>query len=147
MSPCPKQASSPGSLLFLCVANAARSQMAEGLARNLFPDARRIASAGSDPGRLDPRSVKVMAEIGMDIRAQYSKSVADLDPTEFDWIITLCADEVCPVVPGARSQRLHWPLPDPAGDDPEDLSGFRRTRDEIHRRLIEQFGDGGRETP
>ena len=126
------------SILFLCVANSARSQLGEGLARHLFPGLR-IQSAGSLPSRVNPYAIEVLAEMGIDASAHTSKSVAGIDPTTVDLVITLCAEEVCPAFLG-KAERLHWPIPDPASDDPalspEDLrSRFRATRDEIRGRL------------
>lgn len=128
------------SILFLCVANAARSQMAEGLARALFPGDWHIASAGSSPGSLDPRAVTVMQEIGIDISSQWSKSINEIPLADYHWIITLCQDEICPVVPG-DFERRHWPLPDPAAAPEDALNGFRHARDDIRRRLEAQFPD------
>ena len=129
------------SLLFLCVANSARSQMAEGLARRRFGSRAKVQSAGTRPGRVNPYAVEVMAELGIDLGEHRSKSVDEIDPAQVDTVITLCAEEVCPVWLGA-AKRLHWPLPDPASDDPkltpEDLRDrFRNARDEIDRRLAE----------
>ena len=126
------------SILFLCVANSARSQLGEGLARRLFPGFR-IQSAGSRPSRVNPHAIAALAEVGIDASAHSSKSVADIDPATVDLVITLCAEEVCPAFLG-RAERLHWPTPDPASDDPEltpeDLRvRFRAARDEIARRL------------
>lgn len=126
------------SILFLCVANSARSQMAEGLAREMFP-AFRIQSAGSRPSRVNPYAIEVLAELGIDASAHSSKSVADIDPASVDLVITLCAEEVCPAFLG-RAKRLHWPIPDPASEDPnlspEQLrERFRAGRDELRRRL------------
>ena len=124
-------------LLFLCVANSARSQMAEGLARARFGARARVASAGSSPTAVNPLAVAALDEIGIDIRGQRSTSVDDVDPASIDMVVTLCAEEVCPVLPG-RVRRLHWPLPDPAGtsgSDAERLERFRSVRDEIARRL------------
>ena len=128
----------PQSILFLCVANSARSQMAEGLARQMFPGLR-IQSAGSRPSRVNPYAFEVLAEVGIDAASHTSKSVQDIDPASVDLVITLCAEEVCPLFLG-KAERLHWPIPDPASDDPtltpEDLRGrFRAGRDEIRRRL------------
>jgi len=122
-------------LLFLCVANSARSQMAEGLARHLLGGRATVASAGSAPSQVNPYAVEAMAEIGIDISGQHSKSVGDIDPAGVDLVVTLCAEEVCPVLPG-RVRRLHWPIADPASNDPsltpDDLRGrFRAARDEI----------------
>ncbi|MBP7619144.1 MAG: arsenate reductase ArsC [Geothrix sp.] len=126
------------SILFLCVANSARSQLGEGLARRLFPGFR-IQSAGSRPSRVNPHAIAALAEVGIDASAHSSKSVADIDPATVDLVITLCAEEVCPAFLG-RAERLHWPIPDPASEDPaltaEDLRGrFQAARDEIARRL------------
>lgn len=128
------------SILFLCVANSARSQMAEGLARQLLPGLR-IQSAGSRPSRVNPYALEALAEEGIDASAQTSKSVQDIDPATVDLVITLCAEEVCPAFLG-RAERLHWPIPDPASDDPaltpEDLRArFRAGRDELRRRLVQ----------
>ncbi len=126
-------------ILFLCVANSARSQMAEGLARSLFPSHVRVSSAGSEPGRLNPFAVKALAELGIDISSHYSKGVGDIDQKSVDTVITLCAEEVCPVFP-RRVQKLHWGLPDPAacaGSDAEKLRSFCEIRDELKRRLTE----------
>lgn len=123
-------------ILFLCVANSARSQMAEGLARRLFGSSVRVQSAGSQATRVNPLAVQAMAEIDIDIRRQTSKSVDTIDPATVDLVITLCAEEVCPVFLG-QAQQLHWPLPDPVarGTGPEALQAFRDVRDEIARRL------------
>lgn len=126
-------------ILFLCVANSARSQMAEGLARHLFGSEAEVVSAGSMPSKLNPLAVTAMAELGIDIRGHYSKAVSELDAASFDLVITLCADEVCPVLPG-KVQRLHWPISDPAGVDPQAdpekaLAAFRTARDQILQRL------------
>jgi len=126
----------PG-LLFLCVGNSARSQMAEGLARDRFGDAVTVQSAGSVPKRVNPLAIRVLAEIGIDITHHRSKSVEEIDPATVDLVVTLCAEEVCPVFLG-KARRLHWPLPDPAaaeGTGEERLQMFREVRDEIIRRL------------
>ena len=129
----------PLRILFLCVANSARSQMAEGLARHMFGDRAVVASAGSAAAGVNPRAIAVLMEEGIDISSQRSKCVADIDAAAFDVIITLCAEEVCPVVPG-RVSRLHWPMPDPTrSPEPETTARFRATRDEIRRRL-DAFG-------
>lgn len=126
------------SILFLCVANSARSQLGEGLARRMFPGFR-IQSAGSRPSRVNPYALEALAERGIDASTHTSKPVSDIDPASVDLVITLCAEEVCPAFLG-RAERLHWPIPDPASDDPsltpEDLRvRFRAARDEIARRL------------
>jgi arsenate reductase len=126
-------------ILFLCVANSARSQMAEGLARKMLGSDVEVLSAGSRPSKVNPYAIEAMSEIGIDISGHRSKSVDDVDPASVDTVITLCADEVCPILPG-RVQRLHWPIPDPASDDPtispEDLRRrFRVARDEVQARI------------
>lgn len=125
------------SLLFLCVANSARSQMAEGLARHRFGSTIRVQSAGSSPAGVNPNAVQAMAELGISLDDQRSKSVDDIDPNSVDTVITLCAEEVCPVWLG-RAQRHHWPIDDPADNSlpaEEQIERFRRARDEIARRL------------
>lgn len=127
------------SVLFLCVANSARSQMAEGLARQLFGDAVRVQSAGSAPSRVNPYAIRAMAEIDVDITTQSSKSVQSIEPSSVDLVITLCAEEVCPVFLG-NVRRLHWPLRDPDRkdevlSDEERLAFFRVAREEIRERL------------
>ena len=114
--------------------------MAEGLSRRLFGSRAVVESAGSFPARVHPEAVAALAELGLDISTQSSKSVQSIDLTHVDVVITLCADEVCPIVPGARFERLHWPLADPAAAPASDRAArFRATRDEIARRL-EVFG-------
>ena len=129
-----------GRLLFLCVANSARSQMGEGLARALFGRTARVQSAGSQPSRVNPHAIAAMREVGIDITSHRSKSVDEIDPTSVDTVITLCAEEICPRWPG-KLERLHWGLQDPATIDPaisgqEVLARFRATRDELRHRLI-----------
>ncbi len=136
------RAAPPKHLLFLCVANSARSQMAEGIARALAPASVKVSSAGSRPSRLNPLAVQALAEIGVDISGHWSKSVDDVPPDGVDTVITLCADEVCPVWLG-KATRLHWGLPDPAhagATETERLQAFRDVRDELRRRLTAVFG-------
>lgn len=126
-------------ILFLCVANSARSQMAEGLARMIFGDRVLVQSAGSEPSSVNPYAVEVMRELGVDLTTHRSKSVQTIDPATVDTVITLCAEEVCPVFLG-QARRLHWPLADPASRDPsipreELLTRFRAARDQIRGRL------------
>ena len=125
-------------ILFLCVANSARSQMAEGLAKSVFGYRYEIYSAGSKPSGVNPYAVRVLAEEGIDASHQFSKGLTEV-PEEVHLVVTLCAEEVCPVFLKAR-QKLHWPLPDPAceGDSESDaLAKFRSTRDELKKRLTE----------
>jgi thioredoxin type arsenate reductase len=126
----------PKGILFLCVANSARSQMAEGIARALAPAEVRIWSAGSRPTQVKPEAILVLKEIGIDISGHYSKSVDVIPANEVDTVITLCGEEECPVFLG-KAQRLHWGLPDPAGSggSEETLSVFRKIRDELSMRI------------
>jgi arsenate reductase len=131
----------PKHVLFLCVANSARSQMAEGLARSLAPAGVKVSSAGSAPSKLNPLAVQALDELGLDIRGQFSKSVNDIPPDDVDVVVTLCAEEVCPVFLG-KALRVHWGLPDPAGvqgDEAAKLQSFREVRDELKRRLARVF--------
>ncbi len=126
-------------LLFLCVANSARSQMAEGLARKLFGARVSVQSAGSEPSRVNPYAIEVMREVGVDLTTHRSKSVQTIDPATIGTVVTLCAEEVCPVFLG-KALRYHWPIPDPASTDPSlsrdaMLTRFRSARDQIQGRL------------
>ena len=127
-------------VLFMCVANSARSQLAEGLATQLFPERLNARSAGSNPSQLNPFAVRAMADIGGDISHHFSKTVQQIEAPfleSLDLVITLCAEEVCPVFVSA-AKRLHWPIPDPAGQgssDEERLTAFRTARDSIRQRL------------
>lgn len=123
------------SILFLCVANSARSQMAEGLARAIFGDAVRVQSAGSEPATVNPSAIAVMAERGIDLGTHRSKSVDSIARDDVDLVVTLCADEVCPAFL-SDAPRLHWPLPDPAAaPEAERLDAFRRAADQIAGRI------------
>ena len=122
-------------LLFLCVANSVRSQMAEGLARAYHSDKVTVQSAGSFPSGVHPLAVDALDELGIDISGARSKSVNSIDPATVDTVITLCTEEVCPVFLG-DTERLDWPLPDPGGDS----DFYRRVRDEIRKRLTDLLG-------
>jgi len=127
------------SILFLCVANSARSQMAEGLARKLFGGRVAVQSAGSEPSQVNPHAIEVMREVGVDLTTHHSKSVQTIDSTTVGTVVTLCAEEVCPVFLG-KARRLHWPISDPASKDAsipreEMLARFRTARDQIQGRL------------
>lgn len=125
-------------ILFLCVANSARSQMAEGLARKLFGGRVAVQSAGSAPSQVNPYAIEVMREVGVDLTTHRSKSVQTIDPANVGLVITLCAEEVCPVFLG-QARRLHWPIRDPATKEllprEEMLARFRDARDQIYGRL------------
>ena len=126
-------------LLFLCVANSARSQMAEGLARMMFGDRIRIQSAGSAPSRVNPHAIEVMRELGVDLAGHTAKSVDAIDPASVTTVITLCDEQVCPGFLGT-ARRFHWPVADPASVDgslsrDDQLRRFRAARDTIRGRL------------
>ncbi len=125
-------------VLFLCVANSARSQLAEAIARKLLGDRHTFFSAGSNPSTLNPLAVKVLQEVGIDTTCQFSKSTNDIDLQDLDLIITLCAEEVCPVIT-AKVKKLHWPFKDPGidGTEEEKVESFRKTRDMILAKLQE----------
>jgi arsenate reductase len=128
-------------ILFMCVANSARSQMAEGLARNLLHNVE-VMSAGSRPSKVNPYAIEALAEQAIDISGHRSKSVDEIDSNHVDLVITLCAEEVCPVFLG-RVSRLHWPIPDPASNDPsltpeEMRVRFRKARDTIKEKILSQ---------
>ena len=130
-------------ILFLCVANSARSQMAEALARRMLGERREVFSAGSSPGRLHPFAVRVMQEAGVSMDGHYSKPVDAIPSDRVGTVINLCADEVCPAFLGRAAERLHWPFEDPAGaggSDEEVLAAFRRVRDGIAAKLTEFLG-------
>jgi len=138
-------------ILFLCVANSARSQIAEGVARSMAPAGTTVWSAGSRPTRVRPEAIAVLREIGLDISSHRSKAVAEIPASEVDTVITLCGEEECPLFLG-QATRLHWGLPDPAavtGSEEERLDAFRQTRDEVRRRLEAFFAgkDGGADAP
>ena len=131
-------------ILFLCVANSARSQMAEGLAKSMLGQGHNIQSAGSIPsGEVHPNAVIAMDEIGIDIREQYSKSIDDLDKDfldNIDFVITLCAEEVCPVL-NNNAKKLHWLNADPDNKNFSTIelkNSFKTARENIFR-LIKKF--------
>jgi thioredoxin type arsenate reductase len=124
-------------ILFLCVANSARSQIAEGVARAMVPSGIKVWSAGSRPTSVRPEAIAVLKEIGIDISNHRSKAVAEIPAAEVDTVITLCGEQECPLFLG-KATRLHWGLPDPAavqGSEQDRLNAFRNTRDELRRRL------------
>lgn len=135
-------------ILFLCTGNSCRSQMAEGILRSLYGDRFEALSAGAKPaGYVHPRAVTAMAEIGIDISKQLSKSIYEYLPpkgTPPDVVIGVCstANESCPTFPAAV-ERWHWPFDDPfhaSGSEEEQMSEFRRVRDEIRSRIEKEFG-------
>lgn len=120
-------------ILFVCVENSNRSQMAEAFARRHGGEGIEAWSAGSRPsGTVNPRATAAMKEIGIDLTTHRSKGLEDLPAVEWDWVITMGCGDSCPHLP-ARN-RADWPLPDPKHMEPED---FNRVRDEIERRVRE----------
>jgi arsenate reductase len=118
--------------------------MAEGIARSLAPQGVRVSSAGSSPASVHPRAIQVLKEIGIDVSGHRSKGLDSIDGGSVDTVITLCAEEVCPVFLG-KAHRVHWGLPDPAGvtgTEESRLDAFRSVRDELLRRLKALFGHG-----
>jgi arsenate reductase (thioredoxin) len=132
-------------VLFLCTHNSARSQMAEGMLRNLAGGRFEVMSAGTEATHLRRQAIKVMNEIGIVISGQESKTLARYLGQPFDYVITVCdeANEACPAFPGAKN-RLHWSLEDPSradGSEEERLAVFRRVREEIRERIEQQFAN------
>ena len=130
-------------VLFLCTGNSCRSQMAEGWARQLKGDVIEAYSAGIEKHGMNPHALKVMAEAGVDISKQFSKTPADIGPVEFNYVVTVCghADENCPMF-AAKTKVVHAGFEDPPKltkhlpDSEEKLAVYRRVRDEI-RRFVE----------
>jgi len=126
-------------VLFLCTGNSCRSQMAEGWARRLKGDVIEPYSAGIETHGLNPSAVKVMAEAGVDISGQRSKSLTEVSDIPFDYVVTVCddANETCPAFPG-RLKHVHVSFDDPprlardSATEEEALAHYRRVRDEIH---------------
>ncbi len=128
-------------VLILCTANSARSQMAEGLLRELGGGEYEVHSAGSQPSTVNPFAIKAMEQRGIDISGHRSKSLSEFLQTEFDTVITVCdhAAETCPVFPG-KATRIHWGFPDPAavqGTDEAVLASFITVRDGLEAKFRE----------
>lgn len=126
-------------VLFLCTHNSARSQMAEGLLRNMAGDRFDVFSAGTERTYVQPLAIDAMREIGIDITAQTSKTLDELEGRTFDYVITVCdrANESCPILPGT-TERIHWSFEDPTaatGTDEQRLRAFRTVRDALQQRL------------
>jgi arsenate reductase len=124
-------------VLFVCVHNAGRSQMAAGWLRRLAGDAIEVRSAGTEPaGQLNPSAVAAMAEVGIDISGQTPAELTWDTAHESDVIITMGCGDACPVFPGKRYE--DWKLDDPAG---KDVDAVRPIRDEIRRRMEDLLAD------
>ena len=132
-------------ILFLCVGNSARSQIAEGLAKEMLGSDHNVQSAGSMPtGKIHPGALKTMKDIGIDISGHISKSIDDLDKdfiNKLDYVITLCAEEVCPFVPSNKAKMINWANEDPANSNYNEKQSeviFKKTRENIYN-LIKKF--------
>jgi arsenate reductase len=137
-------------ILFLCTGNSCRSQMAEGWGKKLLAGKAEVFSAGTKPGTVDPRAIKVMAEAGVDISGHRSKHADEFKDTVFDLVVTVCdnARESCPVWFG-KAEKIHRSFEDPprlakdAGSEEEALAHYRRVRDEI-RDFVAGLAEGGK---
>ena len=147
-------------VLFLCTRNSARSQIAEGLLRHFFSEKYDVFSAGSNPTQVHPFAIKVMAEIGIDISKQTSKSIEEFRNRDIDIVVTVCSSSakvICPfcsspisrgrpeiintTLPGAKKY-IHRGFSDPSevdGNDEEKIAAFRRTRDDIKKWIFDSF--------
>ncbi|MCZ6790269.1 MAG: arsenate reductase ArsC [Candidatus Dadabacteria bacterium] len=130
-------------VLFLCTHNSARSQMAEGILRNLYGDKFEVFSAGTEPSRVNPYAMGAMQEIDIDISENTSKSIEGFQGMNIDYVVTVCdrAKESCPTFPGAK-HNIHKGFIDPSkfrGKDEEILLGFRQIRDEIRSWIQKEF--------
>ena len=132
-------------ILFICTHNSARSQMAEGLVRYLGGERFEVFSAGTEATHVRPLSIRAMAELGIDISGQESKTLDRFVNQPFDDVITVCdtVAEACPIFPGARRLQ-HWSFADPSkasGSEDEQLAVYRRVRDEIWARIEKELLD------
>ena len=130
-------------VLFLCTHNSARSQMAEGLLRELGKGQFEVFSAGTEATHVRPLAIKAMAQKDIDISSQRSKVLTEYLGEPFDYVITVCdqANESCPVFPGAKN-RLHWSFPDPSkatGTEAEQLAVYEQVRDDIESRIKQEL--------
>ena len=135
----------PKKILFLCTHNSCRSQMAEGLANHFLGDRFRAFSAGTEATRVNPLAIRVLAELGIDVSGQYSKTMDVFEGEVFDHVVTLCGDanEKCPLFIGGV-QRVHKGFDDPSrlvGDADDVVPKFRQVRDEIKEWLMIYFGE------
>jgi arsenate reductase len=133
-------------VLFICTHNSARSQMAEGLVKTLYPDRYEAFSAGTEPSGVNPYAIRVMSELGIDISRNRAKGLDEFLNMEFDYVVTVCdhAKQTCPFFPGGR-ELVHKGFEDPAafeGNEDEKAAVFRRVRDEIRDWITEVFVAG-----
>ena len=133
----------PIRVLFVCTGNSARSIMAEALLRRHGGDRFEVFSAGTEPRGVNPLTLRVLHEAGIDASTARSKSVSEFLGQPFDYVVTVCddANEACPVFLGAR-ERLHWSFPDPSkatGTEEEQLRAYRQVRDALAQRIREEL--------
>lgn len=131
-------------ILFLCTHNSCRSQMAEGLANHVLSESFQAFSAGTEATQVNPLAIKVLAELGIDISGQRSKTLDEFEGQPFDYVVTLCGDanEKCPLFFGGV-QRIHQGFDDPSqlkGSEDELAPEFRRVRNEIRKWIVFHFG-------
>jgi arsenate reductase len=136
-------------ILFICVHNSARSQMAEGLVNALYGDKFQASSGGTEATRVHPAAIKVMAEIGIDINGHRSKSIDEFEGLRFDYVVMVCDEKQtdCPFFLGGK-EYIHHAFDDPAacaGTDEEILACFRKSRDDIRNWIEEALIQGKRE--
>lgn len=132
----------PRHVLFVCVANTARSQMAAAIGRALAPPGVKVSSAGTRPTPIHPLAVEVLADLGFDVRGVPSRRLDEIPPDDVDVVVTLSAEPAGASFPGS-ALRIHWPLPDPTqvtGSEARRLEAFRQVRDELTTRLALMFG-------
>jgi arsenate reductase len=135
------RAALPRHILFLCLQNSARSQMAEAITRALAAPGVKVSSAGARRSSVHPLAIQVLAELGIDISRNLARNVTDIPVDDVDVAITLCADHVDAALP-ANTLRVDWPLPDPTvaeGSEADRIEAFRSVRDELIRRLAVVF--------
>ncbi len=139
--PEPPRSPAPRGILFLCITNSARSQVAEAIARSIAPPGMRVFSAGSVLKPVNPVAVRVLDEIGIDIAAARPKLVSEIPAEAIDLVITLCSEDVGPLFQGdARS--IHWAFPDPevaGGGEAVQLELFRSLRDQLVVKISRLF--------
>ncbi len=132
-------------VLFVCTGNSCRSQMAEGMLRHFGKDKFEVFSAGLEPSHVHPLTIKTMAESGIDITDQYSKTVSEFLDEDFSYVITVCdsAKESCPVFPG-KYNAIHWSIEDPAsaeGTEIERMKVFRKVCQNIREKINHFISD------
>ena len=129
------------SILFICIHNSARSQMAEGLFQHYYGEKYDVYSAGSDPQGIHPLSIQVMAEIGIDISKHKSKNLKEFEGHEMDYVVTVCGENTCPFFAGGKNY-IHKSFEDPSafnGTEEDKIKHFRSVRDELKKWLDEFY--------